>query len=61
MRPFDRNYLLTSFKYWLKETVFERRLRLKSLDPLFTNLHCVDFFDILPARRRELFVKGPER
>lgn len=57
LRPFNIHHLLTNFEYRLNETVFERCLCLKSTHPLFANWHCVDYFNILPARCRELFDK----
>lgn len=54
--PFARHYLINSFDFLLKATLFERRLRLKPVDPLLVNWHFFHFFDILPVRHCELFV-----
>lgn len=42
----DRYYLLASFEYCLKETVFDRRLQLRSTDLVVANSHSVEFFSI---------------
>lgn len=57
--PFEPHYLLTNFKYWLKKTVCERSLQLKSNDPLLANWNCADGLNISPFTRHELFVKVP--
>lgn len=60
LRPLDLHRFLTNFEYWWKETVFERRIQLKSTDPLIVNWHCVVFFDIPSVRGHELFIKVSE-
>lgn len=51
------HHLLANCKYWLKETEFERRVRLRLADSLFDRWQFVDVFDTPPVRRRELFDK----
>lgn len=59
VRSLVQIHLTLNFDYLLKETVFQRRLRLKLTDLLFANLHYVDCLDTSPARWSELLVKGP--
>lgn len=56
----DRNHLLTNFDDYLKDTVFDRCLRLKPKNPFFVNWQRIDYIDIPPARQRELFVDVTE-
>lgn len=60
LRPFDWHDLLANLQYWLKETVFDPRSKLKSTDLFFLNCHSVDVLDISPVSTRALFVKSPE-
>lgn len=54
--PFDRHHLLTSLDYCLKESVSECWLQPRSGIPLFVDWYRVDYFDIPPAQRRDLFI-----
>lgn len=57
---FERPHLIAKFEYWLQETVFERRLRLKLTNPVLFIWHCVKYFDNQASRHRKMFVMVPE-
>lgn len=58
-RPYDTLHFLASFEHWLKENLFEQRIRVQIGPKSLVNWHCVYIFLIQTRHRKALFVQVP--
>lgn len=59
-KSLSRLHVYSHFDYWVKENIFERRLRTRGDSFCFINWHCVDFYAVRPVISLGLFVHIPD-